>query len=247
MTKWSVFPCGNFCRKISHLVSHESTEFCKSITKCQWKYFFHQGPGGDGSREKKGHGGRRPTWPPEVCHAWRMGAQLACAGQHAGQRLPARPTMVSPAMASYLPSMLAEHQPLIKELHSQAIKEDFPVLNFWVLLLLFYLLDFLGPRPRSYEIPGAQIAESPKQTIISSNIHMERRKTWINKCFHKAPQSIELSQISLTVELIIHKNFIIFENDVQVRFSHFARILEYPHNCWEIKANHKSNELLAAK
>lgn len=60
-------------------------------------------------------------------------------------------------------------------------------------------------------------------------------KTWrgnftmeINKIFNEMSPKQNLPSSSLTVSFSIRKIFITFQNDVQVRFSHFARIPEPP-------------------
>lgn len=74
VTNGSVFSCGWSCRKISHLVLHESTEFCKTVIKCQGKHFILQGPGDHGGRvmDERGPPGHQRSathqeWVPGSC------------------------------------------------------------------------------------------------------------------------------------------------------------------------------------
>lgn len=68
-----------------------------------------------------------------------------------------------------------------------------------------------------------------------SNKKISGSKTWrgnftmeINKILMKCLPNKNLPSTSLTVSFSIRKIFITFQNDVQVRFSHFARIPEPP-------------------
>lgn len=125
VTNWSVFPCGNCCRKIPHLVSHESTEFCKSVRKWPENISSPRAhlPGmmEVGRRESRGEVvGLVTRGLPHIKNGYPAGLCVMADGTETSST-----TTVSPAMASWLPTTLTEHQPLIKDLHFQAVKEDF--------------------------------------------------------------------------------------------------------------------------
>lgn len=149
VTNTSVAPGGNCCRKIPHLVSHESTEFCSSVIKCQWKYF----PSPEPRRWwRQGSGGKWSAWPPEVCHTSRMGAQLMH-DSSLGGRLLAQPWRAQPQPLA--PHHAHRTSPTSQGLTLSGSKGTLWFSNLWFLPWLFHLLDFLGPRPGYNEIPGA--------------------------------------------------------------------------------------------
>lgn len=178
VTNRSVAPGGNCCRKIPHLVSHESTEFCRSVIECKWKYF----PSPEPRRWwRQGSGGRWSAWPPEVCHTSRMGAQLMH-NSSLGGRLLAQPQRAKPRP-------LAPHHAHRTSPTSQGLTLSDSKGTLWFSPWLFYLLDFLGPRPGCNEIPGAC---KPGWVPKENDYLFSYCKTWIQG-LHKRPQSIALS------------------------------------------------------
>lgn len=164
----------------SPILSYESTEFCRSVVKCQWKYF----PSPEPRRWwGQGSGGKWSAWPPEVCHTSRMGAQLMHDSSLGGRLL------VQPWWAQ--PQPLAPHHahgmsPTSQGLTLSGSKGTLRFSNLWFLPWLFYLLDFLGPRPGYNEIPGAC---KPGWVPKENDYLLSYCKTLIHKAYinaHKA-------------------------------------------------------------